>query len=157
MSVKMACQCQKYINEEIVPAIDSIKTEFSQKDIMKMTLGYLGVLKELLNTIKYVSRALAHILTNDDDERKKGYAALSLAKKSGKLVLDQMAKEKKTFTIYYEDFAKRFIDFANNLYTYYEKIAKGVDFTSMDIDYTGPSFLAENYIEKKDANAFEFN
>lgn len=84
----MACQCQKYINEEIVPAIDSIKTEFSQKDIMKMTLGYLGVLKELLNTIKYVSRALAHILTNDDDERKKGYAALSLAKKSGKLVLD---------------------------------------------------------------------
>lgn len=89
-----------------MPSIEEIKTEFSQKDIMKMTLGYLGVLKELMNVVKYVSRALAHILTNDDEERKKGYAALSLAKKSGKVVLDMMAKEKKTYTIFYEDFAK---------------------------------------------------
>ena len=68
-----------------------------------------------------------------------------------------MAKEKKAYNIYYEDFVNRFITYSNSLYVYFEKIAKGVDYTSMDIEYTGSSFIAENYIEKKDANAFEFN
>lgn len=49
-----------------------------------MTIGYLNVLKEMLNVAKYTSRGMAHIVTGDDDERKKGYAALSLARKSGK-------------------------------------------------------------------------
>ena len=121
-----------------------------------MTIGYLGVLKELLNNIKYTSWGLAHMVADEEDEWKKAYAAFSLAKKSGKLTLDLLAKEKK-FELFYENFVTRFVNYSNSLYTYYEKIAKGVDYTSMDIEYTGGSFLAENYIEKKDAAAFEFN
>jgi len=157
MSVKMACQCQKYITEEIIPAIDQMKTETGQKDIMKMTIGYLGVLKELLNCVKYTSRGLAHMIAGDDEEWKKAYAAFSLGKKSAKLTQDLLLKEKKSFTCFYDDFVTRFTNYSSSIYTYYEKIAKGVDYTSMDIEYTGGSFIPENYIEKKDANAFEFN
>lgn len=43
------------------------------------------------------------------------------------------------------------------MYDYYEKIARGVDFCGMDGEYKGAAFVADVYIEKKDANEFEFN
>jgi len=97
------------------------------------------------------------MVANTDDEWKKAYASFSLAKKSAKTTSDLMVKEKKSYSIYYGDFVTWFIDFANAQYAYYEKIAKGVDYTSMELEYTGASFIAENYIEKKDSKAFEFN
>lgn len=64
MATKMACQCQKYIRE-ISGNIESIKTEFKQKDIMKMTIGYLDVLTNTTEVAKYVARGMANIVTNE--------------------------------------------------------------------------------------------
>jgi hypothetical protein len=66
-------------------------------------------------------------------------------------------KYKKDFNLYFSDFVIRFLEFARSLYEYYEKISKGVDFCSMDGEYKGSPFLADCYIEKKDAGEFEFN